>query len=1003
MKKYTIQLATIPVLIGGVFLFILFSCADDTAGGNAHDDLVSEQDFLIPPATVKPWVYYWWLKGNVSRNLISRDLEQMKEKGIGGFLLFDSRGYWDDYYGRTGHIPVPLEIQHEFMSPEWREMVKYTMSEAKRLGLKMSINLANTGGALRGPWDMKEDGPKQLIWTAADLRGPAQIEAQLKNPAGKKHFKEVALIAVRIEPMKHSLDKKQAFDLNGKWRTVAAQPDNAPVALEVIDLRDNVKGETFQWDAPQGEWRIIRFACHVIGEEGGVDILDADAVKNYFRLMGLEILKDAGPLAGETFTHFYNVSWEGGLPDWTRDFHEKFMEYRGYALNSYLPVLAGLSLRDSSLNKRFMRDYLKTVSECFTENCYKTIGRLCHERGLQWHSENGGPWPRNAPMFREADQLVFWGTNDMPQGEFWCDKPDILNKKSNVRYAAMAAHTYGRRLVSVEAFTHMNNHWTMYPAYLKPFADVNFIDGANFFVWHTFTASPTEVGKPGYEYFAGTHINPNVTWFDKSAGFFDYLARCQYLLRKGKYVADVCCYVSDKNYRKWGRGEKWNPNSSLIPAGGSSYDLLTSEALVERLSVKNGQLVLPDGMSYQLLVLDLEEAEMPVQVLQKITELVKDGASLVLGKVVPTRATGLSHYPESDHEIKAMAEMLWGHNKDQKCLRSLGKGSIFMGYSIKEVLTQLRILPDFEGPYQYLHRKSAGQDIYFISGEGQAECRFRVEGKKPEIWNPVTGEVTEAAIYGRTEDDRMLVALNLPENGSAFVVFREETADNSIVSIEGPEPPEIDETASSSFTFWKSGDYCFRNSAGQSRECSVQLDPSIDLSNSWKVLFEAATGARKDEKVFDQLILWHEHPEIELNHFSGTATYSKSFDLPPQQTEVPARLQLGNVHHIARVWLNGRNLGILWTAPWSVQLTGYLQEGKNELKVEVTNCWANRLIGDAGLPEDRRTTETNVRLVPDRSKYQRGHQATAASDPLLPSGLAGPVYIEFGRTEPVVF
>tara|TARA_R110002050_G_scaffold187015_2_gene321406 strand:- start:50911 stop:53928 length:3018 start_codon:yes stop_codon:yes gene_type:complete len=1005
MKKYSITFISIAVLIWGVLLCTLFSCKDGRAKANLVDDLISKQDFLNPPDATRPWVYYWWLKGNVTRELITRDLEQMKEKGIGGFLLFDSRGYWDDYYGRTGHIPVPLNIKYEFMSPEWREMVKYTMQEANRLGLKMSINLANTGGSLRGPWDMKENGAKQLIWTSADIKGPVKLEAQLKIPADKKYFNEITLIAVRIKQEKNPLNEKTAFDINGEWNIVAAPMADAPVVLEIIDLKEKLNDKRLQWEVPEGDWRIIRFGFHVIGDEGGVDILNSDAVTNYFQLMGAEILKDAGSLAGNTLTHFYNVSWEGGQPDWTIGFDRLFKEYRGYEMNSYLPILAGMSLKDSSLNQRFMRDYLKTVSECFTENCYKTIGRLCHEQGIQWHSENGGPWPRQAPMFKEADQLVFWGANDMPQGEFWSDDLSNLEKKSNIRYTGMAAHVYGRPLVSVEAFTHMTNHWTMYPAYLKPFADVNFIDGANFFIWHTFTASPLEVGKPGYEYFAGTHINPNVTWFDKASGFFDYLGRCQYLLRKGNYVADICCFVSDKNYKKWGRGKEWNPNSSLKPVVGTSYDLLSSEALVERLSTKNGQLVLPDGMNYKLLVLDLEEPVIPVKVLQKVKKLVENGATLVLGEMIPLRSPDMANYPENDSEVKQLAKELWGNGNGRRKVHSLGKGKIYSGYNLEEVLTDMAIQPDFEGPYEYLHRKSAEQDIYFVSGEGIAKCTFRVAGKKPEIWNPVTGKITRPAMHNPTDDGRMLVTLNLPENGSAFIVFRENSNNNYIVNMEGPEIPEFisDESNSPQYIFWKEGEYHFTNSAGKSKKMNSQSNPSLELSGSWKVRFEPANGAKKAEKTFEKLILWNEHPEKEIKYFSGTATYIKSFNVTQAQADSPARLKLEKVYNISRVWLNGRDLGILWTSPWIVDLTEYLVEGKNELKIEVTNCWANRLIGDAGLPEIERTVSTNVRLVPDRSEYKRGHQATSATDPLMPSGLAGQVIIDFGQLQTISF
>ena len=138
-----------------------------------------------------------------------------------------------------------------------------------------------------------------------------------------------------------------------------------------------------------------------------------------------------------------------------------------------------------------------------------------------------------------------------------------------------------------------------------------------------------------------------------------------------------------------------------------------------------------------------------------------------------------------------------------------------------------------------------------------------------------------------------------------------------------------------------------------------------------------------------------------MKYFSGTAAYEKTFSVTEEQVKHPIRLQLGKVHDICRVWLNGKDLGVIWTAPWQIELTDAIKEGTNELTIEVTNCWSNRLIGDAGLPPDKRTTNTNVRLVSDRSKYSRLFQAVSATDPLMPSGLSGPVFIEIGEIQTV--
>jgi hypothetical protein len=414
--------------------------------------------------------------------------------------------------------------------------------------------------------------------------------------------------------------------------------------------------------------------------------------------------------------------------------------------------------------------------------------------------------------------------------------------------------------------------------------------------------------------------------------------------------------------------------------------------------------VLPDGMSYKLLVIDLDEPVIPLKVLQKINELVKEGATLVLGETVPVRVPGINNYQEDDQEVKRLAEEFWGSSNKQKQVRSLGEGTIYTGYKLNEVLADRNILPDFEGPFEYLHRKSANQDIYFVSGAGDAECIFRIEGKKPEIWNPVTGQTTEAAVYRHTNDGRTQVMLNLPENGSAFIVFKEKTDENSFTNIVGPEIPELSSagTQLSEFTFWKEGSYQFRNSEGLTKEIDVRINSPLELSDYWEVSFEPATGANKMNMTFEKLVLWNEHQNKDIKYFSGTAIYSKYFNLTAEQASSPARLQLGSVHDISRVWLNGNDLGIIWTNPWSVNLNENLKEGVNELKIEVTNCWANRLIGDAGLTEGKRTTRTNVRLVPDRSEYPRGHQATSAIDLLMPSGLIGPVKIEFGKSQQII-
>lgn len=996
------------LFLTGITLLMLQSCQNSSAEENVNNDkkmpekIIRESDFLSVPGYAKPWVYYWWLKGNVSKELITRDLEEMQKKGIGGFLLFDSRGYHDGYY--DGNIPVPLNIKLKFMSPEWREMVKHTMNEANRLGLEMSINLANTGGSLRGPWDLGQDGPKKLIWTSKTVSGPAKISELLKTPGNTRYYKDVALMAVKERPDQQYAGADLRGDLNGEWNEVAEPGKNPAVAEKSVDLSNKIKEGLLQWEVPEGNWKILRFGSTVIADTGSVDILNKEAVTRYFYLMGNELLKDAGPLAGKTLKYFYNVSWEGGEPNWTQGFEHEFLKFRGYEINDYMPVLTGMIVNNPSVSERFMRDYFRTVTDCFRENCYETMGQLCNTGKVDWHSEDGGPWVRTAAMFKEADMLSFWGTNDIPQGEFWVPDVKGLSSKSNSRYASMAAHIYGKTLSAVEAFTNMAVHYSEYPAMLKPYADRNFIDGSNMFIWHTFTASPPELGKPGFEYFAGTHLNPNVTWWNMAGSFITYLGRCQYMLRQGDFVADVCSYVSDKNYVTWGRGEKWNIHSDLKLNPGYRYDLLNTDVLVNRLSVEDGSLVLPGGMKYRLLVVDMEDKTIPLEALKKIIELAKKGATIVLGKNKPEQISGIKDYPECDREVVKIANQLWREESEKPMLHRIGKGMIFTGTSIEDVLKQVSIVPDFEGPFEYIHRKNGQSDIYFISGTGKAECVFRVKGKKPEIWNPASGETADAISYRFKDDGRTMVPVDLPENGSVFVVFRNQPDKSHITSVEGPVAGlELTgkEGDATKVSIWKTGAYDFSISDGRRIKKSIETGLPIELSGTWNVTFKPAEGGVPMETSFEKLSLWNENSEPSIKYFSGTAIYRKSFSVTGGQANCPARLQLGKVFNISRVWVNGKDLGIIWTAPWVVDLTGILRQGTNDLKIEVTNCWVNRLIGDTGLPPEKRRTNTNIRLVQDRKDYRSPWQAISAQDPLLPSGLPGPVRIEFGKAERV--
>ncbi len=988
----------------GVYIIALASAhhrhsavAQDDARYVAPPHASLEARFLNPPDAVKPWCYWWWLNANVTRESITRDLEGMKAKGIGGFLLFDVTAY--------GHHLVPApERKIGFMSPQWRELVRFAMTEADRLGLKMSMNLSTCGGALRAPWDTKEHAPKRLIVATAEVVGPATIRVRLARPE-KEYFWDAAVVAAQHaeeegeSPQAPSEKSAAASGLNGPWSPAVTRIPKQPVTVgRAVDLTGKVDARGgLAWDVPEGRWTVMRFACERIteGEQGDVDILSTEAVEEHFRRMGKAILKDAGPLAGKTLTHFYNVSWEGVNPTWTPGFDAEFRKHRGYDIHAFLPVLARCIVGDRDVSQRFLRDYCRTLGDCFLTNCYGRFSDLCHEAGLLWHSESGGPW-RPAPMFEHSEPIAFWGRNDMPQGEFWWP-----TGRSNARRTAMAAHVYGRPVASIEAFTHMQPHWSAWPASLKPLADAAYCDGVNWFIWHTFSASPKEFGRPGIVYFAGTHLNSNVTWWDQSGPFLTYLARCQAMLRRGRFVADVCCYTGDRNQVNWSRGETWSKRASLELPKGYTYDLLSTEALLDRLSVEDGHLVLPDGMRYRLLVLDLEEETIPLSVLVKIAALAERGATVVLGTRRPTRTPGLKDYPDCDREVRRLAGDLWGDGA--KAIRPRGRGKVICGTALGDALDQVKIAPDYAGPWDSTHRTEGEIDLYFLAGSGLAECVFRVGGKKPELWDPYTGQVRDAVVWRRTEDGRTLVPLSLPECGSVFVVFRRAPEAEHVTAFEAPEGAlEIVERTPKGVRVrvWKEGTCSLRRSDGEELSFSAgDLPEPIELAGPWQVRFEAAYPSPQPI-VLKRLAPLDEHPEESIRHFSGTATYRKTFTLEEDQAAALLRLDLGEARHVAEVRLNGRDLGVVWTAPWSLDISGIARAGENRLEIDVTNLWVNRLIGDAALPQEKRVTQTNVALQRG-NRTLRPFQGYGSTDPLVRSGLLGPIRIQFGAEREV--
>ena len=645
----------------------------------------------------------------------------------------------------------------------------------------------------------------------------------------------------------------------------------------------------------------------------------------------------------------------------------------------------GVTIVNEDVTARFRADFDRTIQDCLADNFYGHFADVCHANGMIMGNEAAGP--NNIPP---EDALKNLGRCDFPAGEFWVNynAPDHFNpdpgRKLNLKQTASAAHVYGQRQVQAESFTQMEGdrtHWSFGPSELKPYANDAFCWGINRIMLHQATCQPPSDGKPGYEFCAGQHFTPNITWWEQAPAFFTYLSRCSYMLQQGNFAADVCFYLGEEP-------PSLAPPKYIVPGLGSGYDCdyCNAEVLLKRMSVKDGRIVLPDGMTYRLLVLQncvspvpeiarrvgsyqslrvspIPSKAMSVEVIKKLRELVRDGATII--GAPPEKAAGLKDYPRCDAEVQSIAAEIWSNlDGTSRTGRRFGKGRVIWGKSPREVLLADGVKPDFTFPgqaehpnnFDYIHRTFGDAEIYFVINRKNQpttqDFTFRVTGRQPEIFDPVSGSIQPANAF-RQADGCTTLSLEFDRFGSCFVVFRKPIAN------------EV---------------------AGKGENNFPKLVQVQTLTGPWNVAFDPAWGGPTNAE-FSELISWPQRSEEGIKHYSGTATYHKTFDLPEGANHKTQRLylDLGNVKEVAEVRLNGKKLGILWCYPWRVEITQAVKPADNVLEIDIVNVWVNRVIGDLNQPKDKRFTKTHEAFRFDMlTKKTR----------LIESGLLGPVTVQ---------
>jgi hypothetical protein len=619
--------------------------------------------------------------------------------------------------------------------------------------------------------------------------------------------------------------------------------------------------------------------------------------------------------------------------------------------------------------------------------------------------------------------------------------------------------------------------------------------GINRYIFHTYVHQPWLDKVPAMTMGQwGTHFGRTNTWWELSKPWMKYIARSQYLLQKGRTVADVLFFVGDSS-----------PNSGVflpeLKAKGYEYDVVGSD-LFKKLTVKDGLVQTPAGGSYKILVLPNTEWMTP-EVAAKVRDLVQGGATVIGPK--PKKSPSLVNYPACDAEVAKIADEAWPADKD-----AAAQGKVIVGRTVEEVLASTKATPDFESLAprvrpSFIHRADKGVDIYFVANPKKSpvtvDCAFRVVGRRPELWDAQTGAIQPATVW-RVENGRTIVNLNLDQAGSVFVVFREpgEPSSDSAVALTGekvvankthkleiskavygdlskPDGGKVDVTEKLAalvqdgqievaadnglagdpaysigkqlhvdyvldgtpksivvaerdtlrlpveeavdmpplpqlstdngqlvLTVSENDRYTVTTASGDKKIVAVDSLPKpVEVTGAWEISFQKDRGAPA-KATFDKLISWPEHSDTGIKYFSGTAAYRKKIDIPADRfgDNRSIILDLGSVREIAEVRLNGQDLGLVWKAPYRIDITKAAKPGENELEVRVTNLWPNRLIGDEQLPDDCEWTGIALKRWPEW--MQKGEPRPSKDRvtfmtwkhwqkdaPLQPSGLLGPV------------
>jgi hypothetical protein len=752
--------------------------------------------------------------------------------------------------------------------------------------------------------------------------------------------------------------EKAAFFPKHDLYSLATPPVAAADAIDkstVVDLTAKMTADAhLDWTPPAGKWQIVRLGYSLIGisnhpasaEATGleVDKLDHTYVKSYMDRYLTQYKSALGPdlMGKHGLKYVITDSWEAGAQNWTGNMIAQFTKYRGYSPIPWLPVLTGHVVESAEASDRFLWDLRKTIADLTADEHYGQVEASLHDFGLGHYGES-----HEEGRAFIADGMEVKKLNEVPMSAMWTQTPGVNHElygyNADDRESASVAHIYGQNLAAAESMTAREAPWAWSPATLKPTADKEMAEGINRFVIHCSVHQPLIGKAPGLALGPfGQWFTRNETWAELAPAWVNYLARSSWMLQQGKFSADILYfYGEDSNITAIFASK--NPD---VPEG-YGFDYVNADALIHVLKVENGQITAPSGIHYRVLALDPFSRHMTLPVLKAVDKLVEAGATVSGPK--PTDDPSLA---DDQAEFSRLANQLFGDGTGE---HAAGKGKVYAGQTLADVLPKLNLTPDFdyskpepnlEVLFVHRHAQLANgtADIYYVDNRSDKAqtltTTYRIAGKQPELWHAETG-LSQPVSYS-IANGKTTIPLKLDPWGTVFVVFRKPAKSNSVTL---PSPTET---------------------------------VLATLAGPWPVSFQSGRGA-PSTATLDQLNSWSENPDPGIKYFSGFGTYTRTLDAPAAWFSSHSQLwlDLGDVKNLAEVTVNGKSVGIAWHTPYRLDVTKALKPGANKLEIKVANAWVNRLIGDQQ-PGAAQITFTTT------NPYK-------ADAKLLSSGLLGPV------------